>query len=38
MHWTLKIPLSALKIGGKFKVMINGIQTTQDVMLDNSGR
>ena len=38
MHWTLKIPLSALKIGGKFKVMINGIQTTQVVMLDNSGR
>jgi len=41
MHWTLKIPPSALPIGtttGKFKVMINGIQTTQDVTLDNSIR
>lgn len=41
MHWTLKIPPSALPIGtttGKFKVTINGTQTTQDVTLDNSIR
>ncbi|OAL85968.1 fimbrial biogenesis chaperone [Acinetobacter terrae] len=38
MHWTLNIPPSALKTGGKFKVMINGTQTTQDVTLDNSTR
>jgi len=41
MKWTLKIPPSALPTGtttGKFKVTINGIQTTQDVTLDNSTR
>ena len=41
MNWTLKIPPSALPTGtttGKFKVTINGIQTTQDVTLDNSTR
>lgn len=38
MNWTLKIPRSALTTGGKFKVMINGTQTTQNVTLDNSTR
>lgn len=41
MNWTLKIPPSALKkgaIAGKFKVTINGNQTMQDVILDNSIR
>lgn len=38
MHWTLKIPPSALKNSGKFKVMINGTQTTQDLTLDLSPR
>ena len=41
MNWTLKIPPSALPTGtttGKFKVTINGIQTTQDVTLDSSTR
>ena len=38
MQWTLKIPPSTLKTGGKFKVMINGTQTTQDVNLDTSTR
>ena len=41
MKWTLKIPPSALQTGtttGKFKVVINGIQTIQDVTLDNSTR
>jgi len=36
MHWTLKIPPSALTAGGKFKVMINGTQTMQDVTLDSA--
>ena len=41
MHWTLKIPPSALitgAIAGKFKVMINGTETTPDVTMDNSIR
>ncbi|MGP5440329.1 fimbrial biogenesis chaperone [Psychrobacter faecalis] len=41
MSWTLKIPPSVLPTGittGKFKVKINGIQTMQDVTLDNSTR
>ena len=38
MQWTLKIPPSTLNTGGKFKVMINGTQTTQDVNLDTSTR
>ncbi len=38
MHWTLKIPPSALTAGGKFKVMINGTQTMQDVTLDSASR
>ncbi|MGP9637706.1 fimbrial biogenesis chaperone [Psychrobacter sp. AOP3-A1-26] len=38
MHWTLKIPPSALKTSGKFKVMINGTQTTQDLTLDVAPR
>ncbi len=41
MNWTLKIPPSALTTGtatGKFKVRINGIQTMQNVTLDNSTR
>lgn len=38
MNWTLKIPPSALMTGGKFKVMINGIQTTQNITLDSSTR
>lgn len=38
MQWTLKIPPSTLTTGGKFKVMINGTQTTQDVNLDASTR
>ena len=41
MNWTLKIPPSALPTGtttGKFKVSINGIQTIQNVTLENSTR
>ena len=38
MYWTLKTPPSALTTGGKFKAMINGTETTQDVTLDNSDR
>lgn len=41
MHWTLKIPSAALTTVSKvskFKVTINGIQTSQDVTLDNSTR
>lgn len=38
MNWTLKIPPSALTSGGKFKVMLNGIQTTPDVTLDTNTR
>jgi fimbrial chaperone protein len=38
MHWTLKIPPSALTAGGKFKVMINGTQTMQDITLDSATR
>ena len=38
MQWTLKIPPSTLKTGGKCKIMINGTQTTQDVNLDTSTR
>lgn len=38
MNWTLKIPRSALTTGGKFKVMINGTQTTQNITLDGTTR
>lgn len=38
MNWTLKIPPSALTTGSKFKVMINGTQTTQNVTLDSLTR
>ncbi len=38
MNWTLKIPPSALTAGGKFKVMLNGSQTTPDVSMDTSTR
>lgn len=38
MNWTLKIPPSALTTGGKFKVMMNGTQTTPNVSMDTSIR
>lgn len=38
MHWPLKILPSVLAAGGKFKVMINGTQTTPDVTMDPSIR
>ena len=38
MNWTLKMPPSALTVGGKFKVMMNGTQTTPDVTLDTNTR
>ena len=38
MNWTLKIPPSVLTSGGKFKVMLNGTQTTPDVTLDTNTR
>lgn len=38
MNWTLKIPPSALAAGGKFKVMMNGTQTTPNVTMDTSIR
>lgn len=38
MNWILKVPPSTLIAGGKFKVMINGTQTMQDAILDNSIR
>lgn len=38
MNWTLKIPPSVLTTGGKFKVMMNGTQTTPDVTMDPSIR
>ena len=38
MNWTLKVPPSALMTGGKFKVMINGTQTTQNITLDSTTR
>lgn len=38
MNWTLKIPPSALTSGGKFKVMLNGTQTTPDVTMDTNTR
>lgn len=38
MNWTLKLPPSTLITGGKFKVMINGTQTMQHAILDNSIR
>nr|WP_181718216.1 molecular chaperone [Psychrobacter sp.]QJS05125.1 pilus assembly protein PapD, sigma-fimbriae chaperone protein [Psychrobacter sp.] len=33
MNWTLKIPPSTLTTGGKFKVMLNGNQTTPNVTM-----
>lgn len=36
MNWVLKIPPSTLTAGGKFKVMLNGTQTTPDVSMDTS--
>lgn len=38
MNWTLKISPSALTAGGKFKVMMNGNQTTPEVTMDTSIR
>ncbi|WP_201550875.1 molecular chaperone [Psychrobacter sp. DD43] len=38
MNWTLKILPSVLTSGGKFKVMLNGTQTTPDVTLDTNTR
>ena len=38
MNWTLNVPPSALTSGGKFKVMMNGTQTTPDVTMDTSIR
>ena len=38
MNWTLKIPLSVLITGGKFKVIMNGTQTTPNVTMDTSIR
>lgn len=38
MNWTLKMPPSAMTAGGKFKVMMNGTQTTPDVTMDTSIR
>lgn len=38
MNWTLKMPPSALTAGGKFKVTMNGTQTTPDVTMDTSIR
>lgn len=38
MNWPLKILPSALAAGGKFKVMINGTQTTPTVTMDPSIR
>lgn len=37
MNWTLKIPPSALTAGGKFKVMMNGTQTTPNVTVGSTG-
>lgn len=33
MQWMLKVPLSLLSKNSKLKVMINGVQTTQDITL-----
>lgn len=38
MNWTLKIPPSVITTGGKFKVMMNGTQTTPAVTMDTSIR
>ncbi|WP_250635709.1 molecular chaperone [Psychrobacter urativorans] len=38
MNWTLKIPPSALTTGGKFKVMLNGTQTTPNVTMGTATR
>ncbi|TXD97787.1 molecular chaperone [Psychrobacter frigidicola] len=38
MNWTLKISPSALTTGGKFKVMLNGTQTTPNVTMDTATR
>ncbi|MGE6473677.1 fimbrial biogenesis chaperone [Psychrobacter sp. NPDC078631] len=38
MNWTLKIPPSVITTGGKFKVMMNGTQTTPNVTMDTSIR
>lgn len=38
MNWTLKMPPSELTAGGKFKVMMNGTETTPDVTMDPSIR
>lgn len=38
MNWTMNIPSSVLTSGGKFKVMMNGTQTTPDVTMDTSTR
>ncbi|MGP5549397.1 fimbrial biogenesis chaperone [Psychrobacter namhaensis] len=38
MNWTLKVSPSVLTTGGKFKVMMNGTQTTPDVTMDPSIR
>lgn len=38
MNWTLKIPPSTVATGGKFKVIVNGTQTLQDIALDNTPR
>lgn len=38
MNWTLNIPSSVLTSGSKFKVMMNGTQTTPDVTMDTSTR
>jgi len=38
MNWTLKIPPSALRAGGNFKVMMNGTETTPNVTMDTSIR
>ncbi|MGP5546992.1 fimbrial biogenesis chaperone [Psychrobacter alimentarius] len=38
MNWTLNVAPSVLTSGGKFKVMMNGTQTTPDVKMDTSIR
>ncbi|WP_352336417.1 fimbria/pilus periplasmic chaperone [Psychrobacter sp. 16-MNA-CIBAN-0192] len=38
MNWTLKVPPSTITTGGKFKVMLNGTQTTPNVTMGSATR
>ncbi|WP_182407626.1 molecular chaperone [Psychrobacter sp. GP33] len=38
MNWILKVPPSTLTTGGKFKVMLNGTQTTPNVTMGTATR